>query len=66
MEELLKSLLLSSNGLGAYGLVFIVLVVCGLGVPLPEDISLIFGGFLAYEGAVSWMVAMGDDQHCAS
>lgn len=61
MEELLKGLLLGSNGLGAYSLVFIVLVVCGLGVPLPEDISLIFGGFLAYEGAVRlpWMMVVG-------
>lgn len=61
MEELLKGLLLSSYGLGAYACVFVVLVACGLGVPLPEDISLIFGGLLAYEGAVSlpWMMAVG-------
>ena len=44
-------LLESSHGLPAYLSVFGVLVVCGLGVPLPEDISLIMGGFLAYRGA---------------
>jgi membrane protein DedA with SNARE-associated domain len=36
----------------AYGLVFLILVLCGLGLPLPEDVSLILGGFLAYSGAV--------------
>lgn len=51
MESLLTNLLGSSSGLGAYLLVFAVLVACGLGVPLPEDISLVLGGYLVYEGA---------------
>jgi membrane protein DedA with SNARE-associated domain len=36
-------------------------VACGLGVPLPEDIALILGGFLVYKGVASlWvMVATG-------
>ena len=53
MEELLKSVLLDTNGLLAYGAIFGVLVACGLGLPLPEDISLIVGGYLAYHGAAS-------------
>ncbi|MCY1036963.1 DedA family protein [Corallococcus sp. BB11-1] len=58
MEELLTSLLGNSQGLFAYATVFAILVVCGLGVPLPEDISLILGGFLAHKGAASLPVMM--------
>jgi membrane protein DedA with SNARE-associated domain len=35
----------------AYLSIFAVLVACGLGVPLPEDISLILGGFLVYRAS---------------
>lgn len=49
MEQLLLQLFESTNGILAYGLVFAVLLLCGMGVPLPEDVSLILGGFLAYE-----------------
>lgn len=59
METFLTSLLTSVNGIVAYGVVFGVLVACGLGVPLPEDISLITGGFLAYIGAVNLPIMMG-------
>jgi membrane protein DedA with SNARE-associated domain len=61
VEELLRHLLESSHGLPAYLAIFGVLVACGMGVPLPEDISLITGGFLAYKGAVElWpMIAVG-------
>ncbi len=61
MEELLRGLLENSNGLVAYLSVFTILVICGLGVPLPEDISLILGGFLVYEGAANLplMMAVG-------
>jgi membrane protein DedA with SNARE-associated domain len=41
-----------TQGTGAYALVFGILVACGLGVPLPEDIALILGGVLAYQQAV--------------
>jgi membrane protein DedA with SNARE-associated domain len=58
VEQLLKSLLLETHGLLAYGAVFGVLVACGLGLPLPEDISLILGGYLAYHGAASLPVMM--------
>ena len=58
MEALLKTLLLDSNGLFAYLGVFGVLVACGLGVPLPEDLSLILGGFLAQRGSANLQVMM--------
>ena len=61
MEALLKAILVGSHGAMAYLSIFAVLVACGLGVPLPEDISLILGGFLVYKGAAHlWgMVATG-------
>lgn len=58
MEDLLRTLFESSSGLGAYLTVFGVLVVCGLGVPLPEDISLILGGYLAHTGAANLPMMM--------
>ncbi|HSP17911.1 MAG TPA: DedA family protein [Myxococcaceae bacterium] len=61
MEALLKTLLLGSHGAMAYLSIFSVLVACGLGIPLPEDIALILGGFLVYKGVANlWiMVAVG-------
>ncbi|HZH04972.1 MAG TPA: DedA family protein [Myxococcaceae bacterium] len=61
MQQFLQDLLGGASGIWAYGAVFSVLVACGLGVPLPEDISLILGGFLAHRGAVNlqWMMAVG-------
>jgi membrane protein DedA with SNARE-associated domain len=58
VEELLTNLLSNTQGIFAYGTVFLILLVCGLGVPLPEDISLILGGFLAHKGAASLPVMM--------
>lgn len=58
MQEFLTTLLENSQGLLAYATVFFILVICGLGVPLPEDISLILGGFLAHKGAASLPVMM--------
>lgn len=42
--------LLNFSGLTAYFMVFGVLLLCGLGLPIPEDITLIIGGILAYYG----------------
>ncbi len=50
MEQFLLEFLGSASGLGAYGLVFGVLLACGLGLPLPEDVALITGGYLAHLG----------------
>jgi membrane protein DedA with SNARE-associated domain len=51
VEHLVSQILDGSSGAGAYGLVLLVLLFCGLGVPLPEDVALITGGFLVYRGA---------------
>ncbi len=58
MQEFLTNLLGNTQGFLAYLTVFGVLVACGLGVPLPEDISLILGGFLAHKGAASLPIMM--------
>ncbi|WP_224249822.1 DedA family protein [Hyalangium gracile] len=58
MEDLLTHLLSDTQGIFAYATVFLILLACGLGVPLPEDISLILGGFLAHKGAASLPVMM--------
>lgn len=50
MEEILRNLIEGATGGFAYGLVVAILIACGMGVPLPEDVSLILGGFLVYEG----------------
>lgn len=61
MDNFLKALLIGSQGWAAYGTIFGILVACGLGVPLPEDVSLILGGFLVYRGSadLAMMVATG-------
>lgn len=58
MEELLTNLLSNTQGVFAYATVFLVLLACGLGVPLPEDVSLILGGFLSHKGAASLPIMM--------
>jgi membrane protein DedA with SNARE-associated domain len=40
----------SMTPMGAYMWIVGVLLLCGLGVPIPEDISLIVAGYLAYKG----------------
>lgn len=51
MEALLRHLLIGCHGLFAYTSIFGVLMACGLGVPLPEDVSLVLGGLLVQRGA---------------
>lgn len=58
MLDFLLNLLGGTNGFLAYAMVFAILVACGLGVPLPEDISLILGGWLAYKGAANLPLMM--------
>ncbi len=56
MEELL-SFALNFNGFTAYFLIFSILLACGLGLPIPEDITLFVAGMLAYYGIVNvWLV----------
>lgn len=40
--------LASMDGLAVYFIGFLVIVVCGLGLPLPEDITLLTMGYLTY------------------
>lgn len=49
------------EGLAGYVIVLVTLVACGLGLPVPEDIILISGGYLAAESTHSvWpMMATG-------
>ena len=41
------------SGFQAYGVILGILFVCGLGVPIPEDITLFAAGFLAFKGTIS-------------
>lgn len=61
MKDYLIALLGSAAGLPAYGLVFLVLLLAGFGLPLPEDIPLVMGGVLVHRGQASlWpMIAIG-------
>ncbi|MBK7863423.1 MAG: DedA family protein [Archangiaceae bacterium] len=49
MEQALLNLFENTSGGFAYALVFGILLLCGLGLPIPEDVSLILGGFLVFE-----------------
>ncbi|MEY4767839.1 MAG: hypothetical protein RL637_478 [Pseudomonadota bacterium] len=47
------------NGITLYGLLFGILLACGLGVPIPEDITLFVGGMLAYYGKINvWLTIL--------
>jgi membrane protein DedA with SNARE-associated domain len=54
--DALLDFLLNFYGPGLYLLIFSVLLACGLGIPIPEDITLFCGGVLAYYGLTDvWM-----------
>lgn len=57
----LAELLMGFQGPTAYVVVFLILLACGFGVPIPEDITLIAAGVLAYAQAANvWgMIAVG-------
>jgi membrane protein DedA with SNARE-associated domain len=57
----LAEFLLTFDGPTAYALVFVILLACGFGIPIPEDITLIAAGILAYYKAarVEGMIAVG-------
>lgn len=44
----LATFLLGFSGPMAYSVVFLILLACGFGVPIPEDITLISAGIMAY------------------
>jgi membrane protein DedA with SNARE-associated domain len=59
LEDLLLQLVGQTSGVFSYGIVFGVLLLCGLGAPLPEDISLILGGYLVHDGkAQLWLMML--------
>lgn len=41
------------TGLQAYAAILLVLFACGMGLPVPEDITLFAAGYLAYSGHIS-------------
>ncbi len=58
MQDLLN-FVLSFGGIMPYVLVFSILLACGLGLPIPEDITLFVSGMLAYYGIVDvWGVTI--------
>lgn len=61
MEALVENLLGGASGVASYLIVLGILLACGLGVPMPEDLSLILGGVLVYKGqaALPAMMATG-------
>jgi len=69
LEQFLTDILTGSSGAGAYSLVLVVLLLCGVGLPLPEDVALITGGFLVFKGeaklpimiAVAYLGILGGD-----
>jgi membrane protein DedA with SNARE-associated domain len=50
---------LTFSGVTPYLLVFAILLACGLGLPIPEDITLFVAGMLAYYGLVNVWVMIG-------
>ena len=53
MKDYLIGLFAGAAGITAYGLVFIILLLAGFGLPLPEDIPLVMGGVLVHRGQAS-------------
>jgi membrane protein DedA with SNARE-associated domain len=41
-----------------YAGLFLVLVLCGLGLPIPEDIALLTGGFLIHRGVTQYPITL--------
>ncbi|MBT4090408.1 MAG: DedA family protein [Deltaproteobacteria bacterium] len=47
------AVIMALSGFQAYAAIVIVLFACGMGVPIPEDITLFAAGFLAYKGRIT-------------
>lgn len=59
MSQLLAFLFFPFDSTGAlYALLFAILILSGIGVPIPEEISLLLGGYLAYLGLVNFWPAV--------
>ncbi len=57
MEKLFVYLTDLSSG-AAYFIILGILVACGLGFPLPEDIPLVAAGYLVWDGTMTWFPAI--------
>ncbi len=59
--NLIVDFLIDYYGPIPYLAIFVILLACGLGIPIPEDITLIAGGILTYYGVCDvWlMIAVG-------
>lgn len=42
-----------------YAGLFVVLMLCGLGMPIPEDVALLAGGYLAHRGITRYPITLG-------
>lgn len=57
--DLIVDFLIDFYGPLPYFFIFLILLACGLGVPIPEDITLIAGGILAYYGVCDvWIMIL--------
>lgn len=50
--------IMALSGFQAYAAILAVLFACGLGLPIPEDITLFAAGFLAYKGRITLFGAL--------
>lgn len=59
MEDILQ-ILMHQSGVVPYLIVFLLLLACGFGLPMPEDIILFAAGMMAFYDAadVRWMIAV--------
>ncbi|MDR3608867.1 MAG: DedA family protein [Oligoflexia bacterium] len=58
MDQQLLDFLLQFSSSTIYLVVFGILLVCGLGLPIPEDLTLFMAGIAAYYGLISVVGAM--------
>jgi membrane protein DedA with SNARE-associated domain len=58
MDQQLLDFLLQFSGNTIYLVIFGVLLACGVGLPIPEDITLFMAGVAAYYGLISVVGAM--------
>lgn len=52
------ALVIGLSGLHAYGAILAILFACGIGLPVPEDITLFAAGFLAFKGRITLIGAI--------
>jgi len=57
--EMLVDFLLNFYGPTPYAIIFLILLACGLGLPIPEDITLFAAGLMAYYGVTHLGLMIG-------